>query len=661
MQINNLPQLRFSITRTGNESHYGLNFGQGRLSPRMTTYSQLIEKHTSELRRNTRAASQHQVIRNHLGALRAFLRTAYKSEHSVVGPELADEFTQKLHQHLASSGLSDRSKADRKSLLNAWKSTYEGLAPRGDTAPTKRERRSADAHGSSQNPFEIELKRALQDAGLSAKSAARLAGVSTSAVGRWNRGALPNVRSKESVGKLEAVLKVPSNTLLDKLDGCLASNVPAPVKAYRDRVKAMSKLEFHLKVSELSSGFLQEWNELLVYKTAVRPVNGLKRSKGGAWSVAQPEHSAIHPSPINSVTGGIVHTASLNWGKVSAFLGFLRLPIHEGGLGQEPSRIQTLAWLCVPEAIEAYLQFATQRSGGLKHEGHRSFSNLVASLSREKYGYLRQSSDFISRLPSDVVAGRTWDFLCDEAHATAEAWASVAADTARNPNEGIAYFLEQAQPLRPIFDAMRRMRRVADGCMPGSVSEAVLRRDEVLLGFFTSNPLRVKNVKTLTWTADNRGHLYKTSTGQWRLRIQAREFKNRGGNKNKKRKVYDVAVAPWLTPTLEEYLERHRPVLCQASPASQFLFPNSLTGERMDDMSRRVFDVTKRFIPQSGGISPHAFRHLIATAWLEEHPNDFYVVAELLNDTLQVVLNTYSHLKKDTSFSKYEGFVSAML
>lgn len=81
----------------------------------------------------------------------------------------------------------------------------------------------------------------------------------------------------------------------------------------------------------------------------------------------------------------------------------------------------------------------------------------------------------------------------------------------------------------------------------------------------------------------------------------------------------------------------------------------------MNDLNRRVFVITKRFIPRSGGISPHAFRHLVATVWLEEHPNDFFVVAELLNDFLQVVLNTYVHLKKNTSFSNYGTIVSAML
>jgi integrase len=351
----------------------------------------------------------------------------------------------------------------------------------------------------------------------------------------------------------------------------------------------------------------------------------------------------------------------MNWSRISAFLGFLRLPPEQGGFGQVLAKVQTLARLCVPEAIEAFLLFSSQRSGGLKHEGHRTFCNTVASLTREKYGYLRQNQHLFSKLPDGIAAGRTSDFMCDEAHATAEAWAATATDTSRNPQDGIAFFLEQKQPLRPIFDAMHRIRRLADGCMPGSISEALLRRDELMLGFFTSNPLRAKNVKTLTWKPDNSGHVYRTPSGQWRLRIEPREFKNRNGGKNKNRKKYDVAIAAWLKPCLEGYLERFRAVLCGEHGHSPFLFLNSRTGGRMNDMNRRLYEITKRFIPRSGGISPHAFRHLIATVWLEEHPNDFFVVSELLNDSLQVVLNTYAHLKKDTSFSKYEAFVSSMV
>jgi transcriptional regulator with XRE-family HTH domain len=258
MNFNDLPALRYSITGPSNGGTYRLNFGQGPLAPRMTTYSQLIEKHTAALRRETRANSQQQVIRNHLTALRAFLKATYKSEQSIVGAELAADFTQRLNEHLANSSLADRSKADRKSLLRAWKSTYDGLTSAAPASSSNRERHTAESHGGLQSQFETELKQALRAAGLSAKSAANLAGVSTSAVGRWNRGALPNIRSKETIAKLEAVLTLQPNALLDTLNGCLAAHTRTQPDAYTGRLKVMRLLEYRLKERELSSEFLEE-------------------------------------------------------------------------------------------------------------------------------------------------------------------------------------------------------------------------------------------------------------------------------------------------------------------------------------------------------------------------------------------------------------------
>lgn len=57
----------------------------------------------------------------------------------------------------------------------------------------------------------------------------------------------------------------------------------------------------------------------------------------------------------------------------------------------------------------------------------------------------------------------------------------------------------------------------------------------------------------------------------------------------------------------------------------------------------------------------HAFRHLVATDWLSQHPNDFLTVAELLNDKLDTVIRNYAHLKRDTSFSRYEQHINQVL
>lgn len=50
-------------------------------------------------------------------------------------------------------------------------------------------------------------------------------------------------------------------------------------------------------------------------------------------------------------------------------------------------------------------------------------------------------------------------------------------------------------------------------------------------------------------------------------------------------------------------------------------------------------------------------RHIVATDWLTHHPDDYLTVAELLNDSLTVVIQEYAHLKKDAAFSRYESHV----
>ena len=41
--------------------------------------------------------------------------------------------------------------------------------------------------------------------------------------------------------------------------------------------------------------------------------------------------------------------------------------------------------------------------------------------------------------------------------------------------------------------------------------------------------------------------------------------------------------------------------------------------------------------------------------------SDFITVAALLNDTIEVIMKNYAHLKKATSFERYEGYVKKMM
>ncbi|GAB3647832.1 hypothetical protein GCM10028813_11250 [Ramlibacter alkalitolerans] len=621
-----------------------------------TTYVLLIERHTARLRETSTSTSKEQIVRNHLTALRAFLRSHNLSETAPVGTEMTTDFADAVERHVAASGLGGRSRSDRFGLLRAWKTTFEYMQKGPESKSIGRQRRSAEAAVADMTPFERGLRAALKSQGLCPKRAAHLAGISPSALGRWTRGALPNQRSTQNLPRLENVLKLEPGTLSTLLHESLTEDGPTHVSAYRQRQSAAPKISYSLKREEVSQDLLNEWRSLLAYKTDVVPSGELKRRAGAEWTLVEADQAARAPTEFNSLDGLVADTADGDWKRVARFLGFLRLEQH-GGYGRPVDDVQTLAWLAVPEAVTAFLNFMTKRSCGLKHMGHAVFCSLVASLTSAEYGYLAQSQELLAKLPADIVKGRSWSTLCLKAYAIARTWKSKSKDVSRSPADALQFFLNQSFPLAPVFAAMKKLRRQGDLAARGSTEEAVARRDEVLLGLLSSNPLRSKNIGNLTLQAlKSGGNIYKTATGDWRLRILGKHMKNR---KRVRAQIYDVPIAKWLTGRLDDYVTHFRPVLVGEGQDCGLLFVTR-AGARLN-VSARVYSLTKTLIPQSGGIYTHAFRHLVATDWLTRNPNDFLTVSELLNDTIAVVMKNYAHLKKDVAFVRYEVYLEKMI
>ncbi len=303
--------------------------------------------------------------------------------------------------------------------------------------------------------------------------------------------------------------------------------------------------------------------------------------------------------------------------------------------------------------MEAHLEFMKTRADGDQNGSHRSFCGYVSMLTHPETGYLTQHPELAATLPADVIHPDGWLAMCKYAYKTAKAWKRESKEYSRDSSEPLAYFFSLECALTPVFEAMQKLRSQASFEAKGSRMEAVLRRDELILGLLTSNPLRRKNLITLTYHADNTGSVYKTASGQWRLRIAGVDFKNSsrvGGEK------YDVAIAPWLQPLFDDYVRDYRPWLAARGDSGHF-FLSSRDGSRMDELSAHVRSVTRRLIPESGGIGPHAFRALVATDWLKHHPNDFMTVGQLLNDTIEVIIKHYAKLKTDDAFSRYSEYV----
>jgi site-specific recombinase XerD len=81
---------------------------------------------------------------------------------------------------------------------------------------------------------------------------------------------------------------------------------------------------------------------------------------------------------------------------------------------------------------------------------------------------------------------------------------------------------------------------------------------------------------------------------------------------------------------LEEYLQ-HRKHLLQDTD-SEFLFPSEAgTMITRAGMTIIVGEPTLRHIGKR--VTPHTFRHIVAYAWLDDHPEDYLTLSKILFHT----------------------------
>lgn len=583
-------------------------------------------------------ANAAQQFRNHRTALHGFLATVGKTTDARVGAELTTRFDESLRKYLDLLKVADSTKRDRRSYLKRYRDIY--TAQRDETAAKSRQKTTT---------LSEMLREAIAEKGLAPKTLARSVGVSTSAVQRYLAGATPNRRGIPGLRRLELALGLERDSLtsLVKQTDDLAEMGIRPDNEYRKRQAGRIADTYYLPLSAIGDALEHEWRQFLTYKTAVTP--RFERTAKGIWRCIPATTTPIDV-PLAKVGNAVCPTAVIALERIRGFLGYLSRPVENGGQGIPAESAQTLAWLAVPWAVSAYLEFLTQRSDGLVHGGQQGFARFVCSLVREKTGYLRQRPEIRNALPADIrpESIHDWERSCDDAYKTAKQWVQHAKDMSRHPDAPIASLLALESPLRPVIAAVARIERLAAEAPSGSVSQARHKRDALLIAFVISNPLRLRTLQSLTWSSDNTGSVYRTPGG-WRVRLSRSMLKN--GN-SKAGTKYDVAVAPWVGDMLDEYAEEFRGTLLGDSE-SPYLFVNNRDGRPWAQMSQHVFRLTSRHVPETQGFRLHAFRHLVATDLLKRNPNAFITAAVLLNDALETVMRSYAHLQRDDSFATH--------
>lgn len=661
MRINSLQSLRYFITWPSNESQLrGIQqIWRGQVIWNMQpTYQQLIDSHTQQLQ--ARGASA-QIQRNHLTALNRFMHDLKRARHQLVGDELSQEaFASSLEKHLAGAQLSPRSTADRRSILRDWQQSYIALVATQQTTakpqPSRRERRRA-AVEVPQNPFERLLKQALADARLAPKRAALLCQISTSAMGRWTRGALPNARSTDAVSKLNTLLGLTPGSLENAWQEALEQAQPALTNPYRERLKMTTKSRMRLPSSNLEGRLGDEWRALLLLKTGIES-NDPTTEPTQHWNLVMPTESTHKPSRINTVGRQLAPSADIAWAHISSYLGYLQLPKERGGAAVLWNDAPSLAWLAVPELVESYLHCMFERAGGLRHGGHAVFCSQVASLLRPSAGFLVCRPELVQRLDISVLQGRTWHELCEQTHRLVKRMHRQCTHEARDPSLPIRTLLNQEEALLPVLAAVKRLRHEATLFSKDSTAQLLAIRDAALLSLLVANPLRAKHLVTIGTQPGSCGYIHRDERGQWHITIPGAHFKN---HKRVGSQLYNVPLPAWTRDVFDDYMLKVRPLLHARGDGQANEFFLNKQGRRFIGVGKHILRLTRRLLPETGGFGPHAARHLVGTDSLIHNPDDLLKVSELLNDSLEVVMKRYAHLDRTHAFRRHEHRINKLL
>lgn len=592
-------------------------------------------------------------IANTMAALNGFMRERGLTDDKVVGGTLRGAFYGARDAHLARLRGDDHSKAfvrDRKSRLGHWHRLIRALDHEGASIDGTR------------TPLQLALHALFAD-GRQIKPTARKVGMSYATLTQWIKGALPRFGTEHHLKRLEAVCELAPGTLTDLLPYAIGkdpnASAPGPVIPYRARLAAQIADEYRLIEEEVSPTIRAEWQGLISHKSLI----ALSGARSNVLPLRQPPRRSslreaitadakagdkkwrvtpmLPPLPperwIDAIGGQLCRTAAIRWSYTAGFFGWAKMPLERGGAALTPEAL-TLGLLCDTDLILSYLEWREARSDGV-NSGITSFLKFTKMLCDPATGFLLTHPEIGRRV--GVTDSKAWRDRCIAAHMwMAESTRKLErlVTVGRDPKDPLLASLDLPMPLDNFVTAVRR----CESCRPstGGEWEAVWARDLLLLALTMSNPLRVRNLRELTYRPDNTGQLRKNRAGEWRIFIARPNFKNvKGAAKDKD---YDQAVDPSVWPYIERYLADYRAVIGGSRPELVFVSSENPNVE-WEGLDRRYAILTKRYVPGCPGVGPHAIRHIVATSIIIK-TGDFLLAADTLHDKPATVEKHYAHL-----------------
>lgn len=628
------------------------------LAPSALTYERLLKHGCDVLARQGKGTQQ---VQNFASALRLWVRTHGFANSKAINADFGEDFDRhflKFSDDIAGT-LAQRTQCDRQEQILWWRRTTEAVQ-RHDVLP---------------DTFSEALQFCIISSAMSVAAVAREIGLSPTAIRHWiSKGGMPGGSTVENVLRLEVLFKLPKGTLI--------SRVPQARRAWYARGlgsqnKSTSFTKTRQRQTAATSNYTpkfqgriaSQWENLLRFKTDSLRDDARARN---TWRTKPIDRVSqrVHPSSI--IDGRVCATASVNWGMVASYLGWLSLE-NAGGPCIPAEKASTLAWLCHKDYVIQYVKWAMRRSDNKFHNGVNVFMQVVESYLRPNSGFLWLNETIGDTLPEGVLRrlkgaqsesdAEAWKAFCTRTRHDIREFRVRALDLhgirrSRDPTERLAVVLNDEFPLRKLVDFVESVERN----MPPPAHQRDYRawlRDVVLCRLLLTNPLRIGQIAGMTFRTDGTGNLIRIATGRYRLQFAPEDFKNEKGAANG---PYNVEVDQKLGGWIDRYLNESRPYLFGADESDRFLLATTkgprkenthlLEAGMVADIApkaeafyARLRTLTSTYIDGCPGFGPHCFRHAIATDHLRRNPGDYLTVATLLHDKLETVLKNYSHLK----------------
>ena len=500
---------------------------------------------------------------------------------------------------------------------------------------------------------------------------------------RWVRNVhLPDPRKIPMVEQIEDLLKVRRNTLVSRIP-IFVTGVKTRINArscyspYAKRLARTLRRSYAINVSRFPA-LKMEWEDFYRFKTTKILTGEERRKPWGRWTVRSDR---------------VCSTGDLYVKFMGLFLGFLHMEKSEdkrdSGLAIPMARL-SMALLSVPSFVIRYINdFVVERADGIYTHQVRIILRFCRQLTCEGTGYLRQHpelfahkvvftedwQEWIKTFPGgrgrkNLPARTWWAAWCEHSYLRFDAILrdlqhSKSIRKSRDPEYNIQAILKLDHPMEVLFAFIEEMkkRRKGDEKSASGRARAVKFRDLLLIKLLSVNPLRVRNLVEMTWRRDNAGHLQRIN-GVWYIRIRRDEFKNWFSGPTDK--DYTVPLPPDCNEYIEQYLAvRH--YLKDADRCDLLFLPASngrnkhLTGPGISqrNLSYLVQKLTRVYVPDElapGGFGPHAFRHIVAHSYLKSNPKAYAVVADVLNDRLETIIQEYGHVETADNFRHWLSF-----